>query len=149
MQSANVNQQVSNNTDPVKMEPRPTQNNQQPFQPNVTDLQQKDSNISNAVKMEPGQAANPQHPSDPNMGSILIPDENDIIQTLSCSFCGYGIEMTEDLLTEFIASQQKNVIALLRVRVQAHFAEMRSRQTSAGVQCQLIGQPIQWDEPTE
>ena len=88
-------------------------------------------------------------PSDPNMASILIPDDAVKFMTLSCSFCGMGIEMTDDLLNELISSQQKKTIELLRERVQAHFDDIKTKQNVACIQCELIREPIQLNKPTE
>ena len=102
-----------------------------------------------SVKKETGPNENGKQASDRNIGSILIPDEGDKITKMYCSFCGLGIEMTDELLTDLIVSQNKQVMELLRKRINQHFAEAKSHQKEAHIQCELIGKPIEWNEPTE
>ena len=112
-------------------------------------IQKVNSDNTYTVKTEPPQTQIVKHPSDPNIGSILIPDEGADITNMYCSFCGMGIEMTDDLLNDLIVAQNKQVMELLRQRINAHFAEARKNQKIVGVQCELVGKPIKRNKPTE
>ena len=157
-----IEQQGSNKDAPVKVEPVRIQKvgcngntyavkTEPPQTQNVDAVKSAPPQTQNvdAVKSAPPQTQNVEQPSDPNMGSILIPDEHAEITNIFCSFCGMGIEMTDELLNDLICAQQKNVMDLMRKRINAHFAERRSHQSVVGVQCQLVGKPIQWNKPTE